>query len=78
MIASISQRAEIIRLLTCDLCDRAEEHEKALKKARKDGRSYLWAGYDFDKGEGIGKAQLHADIVQLRRMLALLDKEIQK
>lgn len=69
---SISQRAEMIRLLTCDLCDRVKEHEKV----RKSKGYFLWAGYDFGKGEGIGKTQLHADIVQLRRMLTLLDKEI--
>jgi hypothetical protein len=38
----------------------------------------MWVGDDFPKGAGIGKTQIHADIVQLRRMLALLDKEIQK
>lgn len=70
---SITQRAEMIRLLTCDLCDRAKDHEKARK-----GSIYMWAGHDFGKGEGLGKTQLHADIVQLRRMLTLLDKEIQK
>lgn len=70
---SITQRAEMIRLLACDLCDRAKDHEKARK-----GSSYMWAGHDFGKGEGLGKTQLHADIVQLRRMLTLLDKEIQK
>lgn len=64
----------MIRLLTCDLCDRVEEHEKA----RKNEGGYMWAGHDFGKGEGIGRTQLHADIVQLRRLLTLLDKEIQK
>lgn len=71
---SITQRAEMIRLLACDLCDRAEEHEKV----RKNKGGYMWAGYNFGKGEGLSKTQLHADIVQLRRLLALLDKEIQK
>ena len=70
---SITQRAEMIRLLACDLCDRANEHEKARKVS-----DYVWAGHDFGKGEGIGRTQLHADIVQLRRLLTLLDKEIQK
>lgn len=63
-----SQRAQMVRLLACDLCSRVEErgmlHNGGL------------AGYDFAKGEGLSKTQIHADIVQLRRMLALLDKEV--
>ena len=74
MTASITQRAEMIRLLACDLCDRAKEREKV----RESKGGFLWTGYHFGKGEGLGKTQLHADIVQLRRMLTLLDKEIQK
>ena len=74
MSKRITQRAEMIRLLTCDLCDRVKEHEKVREK----DRGYMWAGYSFGRGEGLSKTQLHADIVQLRRMLTLLDKEIQK
>lgn len=72
MPTNVSQRVEMIRLLTCDLCDRVKKHEKQCKKSGH----YMWAGYDFGRGDGISKTQLHADIVQLRRMLTLLDKEV--
>ena len=71
MPSNIKKRAEMVRLLTCDLCDRINEREKVCGK-----HGFRWTGYDYPKGKGIAKTQIHADIVQLRRMLALLDKEV--
>lgn len=61
------QRAEMVRMLACDLCDRVIARATI---------GHGTAGCQYGKGEGMGKTQIHADIVQLRRMLALLDREV--
>lgn len=70
-MSALEARADLIKALTCDLCDRVER-----RAALGDRLGPFSTGHDYGKGEGLGKTQIHADIVQLRRMLALLDKEV--
>ena len=65
-------RAALCASLAGDLAERVAEKERIVAESE----TCVFTGYQYPKGAGLAGAQLSADIRQLRRHLALLDKEI--
>lgn len=65
-------RAALCASLAGDLAERVAKRERIVAE----GAPWAVAGQEVPKGSGLGCTQLRADIRQLRRHLALLDKEL--
>lgn len=66
---NIKDKARMAAMLTIDLSERIDELDGHVTTVWDD---------DFIQHEGKGKTQLHNDIVQIRRLLLQIDKEVMK